>query len=1129
MVRTVLRRYKEAALHKPSDELGAEPLDLSLPLPEISESYGRRITGDSDDESGAEESYYRDYVASQGGVVKMRNRTGPTQLISWRLVQKGTLIELEPVDIRAGTSTRAVPFRKIRIKSPTRVRPHCVATSESDDGKLVIDFIVSTGFLYTVVLPLDEFVANTPTRLTSRNGAHWRSIKSPYSFDLKKPVLLHAVSSRFLVTPIADGSVVKFERLENPLGEMVTTVLDDPHSGLSFSRLFPLVWNSGGSRVPGKPDLSVRAGMSVSSDPSTGHLVVLGVNRRVRIWNIITGQFLLETDLDSQDSSADSRAMLLPDVCSFVHLSGEYLLTYIPSREEAGIFKVWRLTDGKVQDLGPDFEIEAVTPDSSAVWLLGDLSMRILNSRISVWALWKSDTNSVVHSTTIGEGYRRVWFSSSPSPRNVHMHDEKNFLTSIFGADGFSSRTIRTALPIYEEHYGSGQQQQQNAMELDNLTMSELRQKVSEVVGSAVTLEMTAQGPDFNGYRSDLSTQCMRFYRLCCELEKQGSEALAMHVDDDTTDGSVIVVKSSYLTALRNSTSIELLYLNRSSRPSKELVNEVSILTNHEIETADSILRLLDILYEFRQSLSHNLQHELFGALEEDFSTTNTFMTMEREVNLYETFIAAHLTESSLGTLVTALYDIPELDSVLQELLDTIRRGGSGVVEAPPGYLTPYGSQLISKGAHEFGQIAKHVVFDVLTVVLMSSCHEDLVSEHTTAYAQFSSLFKSLCSLLYLTSVGALTKRGQDDNDEDVDNSFRYALSFFEQIVLGTKLAHQGEIWSRLSSQDAVAESAVELYLKGYRYHVEEYMATYSPRDEYATFIQGMLLLPGDQEHRALTLLKKASVGMASQKLTKNRADILSRVDKELFRSGGGLDSNLWKYYLVMSEYAFAVGAESSALELAKLSTENSAFTTDAEKTDMYLKVAKYATARQFFDDAYAAVVELHMISPETSQQPLEEFVDAMAQSGNGRRLCEYPFIGFADYVTDYLNRMAKQYQSQSDVASIEYYKILYGWNVERGDYQAAAGCLYNQLLVLKDRAPIDFPVSDHLKIVELYMTVLNSLSAIPFKDDRWLLAETADSRTALSYEDIYKEYNDFVFNRMTSLLNQGPLPQLQE
>ncbi|CAN6635693.1 hypothetical protein TRVA0_015S01354 [Trichomonascus vanleenenianus] len=1148
----VVIRYKETQLSKPADEYDLSPLRLSVPLPDLSARDNEQLET-ALKVSDAEDKYYLEHVATHGSMLCRHTKSGPKNIV-WRVLERNRLLELQPVDF-AGKL-----YRKVQIKSPLFLRAGCVQVhSDHADEKIIIDWITVNGFFYTVSFPYEAFEPSKSAaelELTSKHAQSWRSIKSPYSFDIKKPMMLRAVSPRTSVVSLVDGTLLRLDR-NSPLGVITTSTFhDSARSGLLFSRLIP--WNYS-EKVPGHHDVSVKA--VVSMDVKGSVLATLSVDLTLKLWNLETSALVAEKGIylsgyyshsNSTNNDGKRSGMFLEPVparlLSFSSGSeSDRLITFCPLGD--GVFQLWEATPHKLESLGDSFEIPAVQPESTAVWVIADLKLHAKHKdhhQEELWVTWKSDTSSAVHMLTIPskapldragwviceKGLQSDLQQELTGPTNATSDDESSYYVNrIFGPGGFSLKTIQTALPIYGKHYASGVSQL-SLEQLERLSRPQFIERVCKTVGAAVSMVTSGDGMscDYKAYGRDLQLQWVRFTRLCSELEKQGQEVLSFVVD---ADQRVYLIKSSFISVVRECTEVELYSSNRSTAPSAKATQIVAELTNKDPSVVDKMLRLLDAMASFRNGLSKHILREFFVVLEEDFSKSrHNFLTSDRLVNIYESHIAPQLSETSLGVLVTAMFEIEELDSVVGELYGAIVKANRS--EGHTLLHSALGAQYLTNSLFEVSSTCQALVIDVLIIMVISSSHDDLIQEETTGYSKFSRLLKQLCMTLFLLSAPCKTGYTTDYDElvtgvHDLTVAKSHSghepltgLSFMDSLILSSN--DQGGIsfellWTQLLMETAPSKLSVELFRFAPQAAVEEFLAVYIPSDYLSTFIKGAVLLAYGEDHKARALLNRVAVAVgieADDMLDRNLGNaIAERIDSTLRDS---LSNGIISFYLSLSKFAEKNKRYSCALSLAKLAMNY--ITTQPDKAvDVNMRLFDCAIECRSYDDAYQALVELQIMEESPKYEAKTDIlVESMVSHGYSRRMCSYPFIGMRHEVAKCLEALRK-------------YETLYSWHMEKGDVKGAATAAYLQLAKNNIQG-------DVVGTRDMYELVLNTLKGIGDEQDRWIVVEatvnprlsidgslgqvkrTCDidnrngyrtARKALHYDDIQEEYHQFV------------------
>lgn len=1090
-------RYKETVLNKPSSELGVESLKLNLPLPHSTQ------LGVSNDVEDAEDRHFLEHVATSGGLVNLYNGS----ILSWKCLKLNKILELEIVDL---TNSREKMTRKVLIESPLAMKDNCVTVS-SDVAAVVVDFIAANGILYTVRVPFEEFNEQKSTRLTNKNAKDWRSIKNPYSFDMKPPHIMHAVDDRTLIIGLQDGNVIRFDR-EDGMSVINTTVFQDSQ-GLSFSRLLP--WNHS-DRVPGRNDLSMRTCVAIKSIGNM--LVTLSINRMLRVWNLENSMLVSEKDVMGVDNS-NKEQLLDPNPAKLIALVGQYIVTYVPL--EDGIFKIWS------QELEMLQQVNAQMPDKSAVWIAADLKIVEEKNWLKLWVVWKSDTSSCVQSVRIGfKGDIEPWVQTQQAGRiteddnsnkgehkfvKVDSKDESEyFIEKIFGPGGFSFQTLRTALPIYAQHFSLDIDS--NDLKGYGQDLSKLKKAVCHIVGAAVSMSTIDEygNNDYKGYNQDLALQWTRFERLCSELEKQGHEALALEIGKN---GNIYLLKATFLGIIRTLGDIELYWNNKSTDPASPTISMIAAQTETQPETCENILKIMEFMSSFRHGVSHTVLAHLNASLREDYmKVRHNFATSERIVEYYQEHFAPHLTDYALGVLATQMAEIGNIDDTLAVIRQLIEKtddnnNGQKVIE-DGGTITKYGSQFLGKVVYENALICRQTTLDILALVVISSCQDDFVQEEVTAFANHLAQLRELSCVIHALTNSACNNTVLSFMEHLLDTSFKN----FSNQTLSTLHAN---IWSQLINTDtSAAQLAIQMHQRGVsQTSVLEFVNEFvTSKNSFGAFIKGIL---GKDDR----WLSRAAVGAGNLALSATQQAIVSLLSPDL-KLGQGISA----YYqsvavFVMEQYNDA----NMALRLAKLAVQ----TAESISPSIYETWFEIALKAKSFDGAYVALMELVTLeeADENIDSKVEYLVMSMIAHGQSKRMCRYPFIGISQKVTQVL-------ESQGYRQSLA--KILYSWKLERGDYRGAAEALYSEIqhvrLVSVDNN--DDQLMDQSVIRDLYETVLNVLGVIEPKDDQWIVVDSVhevgenehkrartvqglngfrQEKRALKYADVADEYAEFV------------------
>lgn len=262
-------------------ELSARKYELPQPSTLRPRSYV------SIDDSDARPDSFPEDFASEAGVFH-----GSKLSISWRILGSQTCVELAPLDLDA----RRFPGKgsRISIISPIPIHTYCTSLSEKDKS-FVLDFIVTDGSLFTVLVPV-QWLLDSETPAGSNLFPEY-NVFQPHTFDLLKPKLLGAMTSGLLIVSLEDGSLVRLDR-SSPLSSPKSTVLRIQKTSFSISA-FPNLFLPSSDRIPGHPHLSANTAVSlVVVNDNT--LVTCSIDNTVRVWSLLSNSVTQEIKASSE-------------------------------------------------------------------------------------------------------------------------------------------------------------------------------------------------------------------------------------------------------------------------------------------------------------------------------------------------------------------------------------------------------------------------------------------------------------------------------------------------------------------------------------------------------------------------------------------------------------------------------------------------------------------------------------------------------------------------------------------------------------------------------------------------------------------------------------------------------------
>lgn len=1062
----------------------------------------------------AEDSYYLNQVATSGSTFIRHNfdaSLNQPRSIVWRLLRKSRTIELDPVDFNSNVSLQ---FRKIRIHSPTHINDHCIAISEDSDH-FVIDFITKSGYLHTLSFSFLEFVSkdhenitDEPTGLTEDNFRNWRNIALPFPFDIKKPHLIHALSSQKLVVSIIDGSLVLLER-QSPLSQISSYVFADTAGTYGLSRILP--WRNN-DKVPGHPGLLAKTVISIASVPEAELLITISINNSLKVWSLKDITFIEEHHLDTVNNNDNAKnfRQLGPSPLNLLKVTAWnsryseirscFLTTLLPYGD--GIFQAWQVNfdftrdSGVLTNLGEEYSIIPKIPDSFSTWLVNDFKVIESDNDLLLAILWKSNTSSAFYQVSLPhksadsdplwhlscevEDSDAQYFHAENSQDDVN----KFYLNKIFGPNGYTPKTIETALSIYGSHYAV-------TLPSNQLVDGEqtLEDKVCQTVGTALTISYTNDSNlDYSTYKNDLAKEWARFDRLNSELQRHGNEALSLEWDSSL--GIYLIVKSSFVSIVRPALPVELCYYNKSMKPNERIINKLSnSFLGVEHEAIDRVLRFTKIIYNFRKNLSHSHFNEVLSVITEQ-TTFSTHSDLKEKMNdLFSGVFKFYFTEELLEKLCQELKSIGDLSEPINFLFKGAVTNFVKIDRNDNAYLTDFGANTLSNTLNDFLITSKLFASDVLLVSLALTYSN--FSKRILFFEKFASLFQSIKGLFDVLNLRVKSHVFSHDEFSVIDSvstpRLENSFSFFNTVIssadnyrLSTQLSSTGfanaiqEIWRYrdITAWNRLSPLFITQLLSHDFIVQAQEMSKYLPDNSLANFLRANIFLRSHESFKARSLFRKIAAEMSENSLASSDLQIVESLRVPSYSSSTFGQGQI-TYFLGVCKAAVQAGLYSTALLIAKDALE---FLTlgdgleDQNILQIHYSVYKImfdtAIKARVYDDAYFALVELdrlHLreekldnsrrdlpisIREKKTSRYIGKLAMEMIQNGDLSKFNQFGFEGLITLVDEFFFLQANQALARSLLSSsnlqafsdeinpLIYYKALYSWSIEHNNFR---------------------------------------------------------------------------------------------
>lgn len=445
----------------------------------------------------------------------------------------GKTIHLIPILIDEATSL-SVQFQSIQIHLPHPIIGKGMAVlqfvplSSDEEPYIAIDLIDVSFLLINLKIELSDFlIGNLNNRLILDSFSEWVHISVPYSFELRSlPFFMQALDERNLIVSMKDGGLLHFVRLS-----ILSTV--DIYNFSESSSLIPLSFGSifGSSKTDQVVDgISSNAVVDVKRI-SDLEFVTLSVSKVVKVWNIKSHKQEQSSIHLEQNTSSASWLTTIPtkylEVIAYgqnSYLTVSYTVEDNDQSTNGYNFKSFEISsEGSIKtpyvhEFTPDMHLPSSTADSSAFKIQ---DFQICNSDqpniLNYFVLWKSSTYSILirydlnTETSAVTSYSSSLTTHGTLPEELILRqDDSYYQNFIFNSGYYDDEIVSTALSIFKSKSG------QTARGLSGMT---LIQDVN------FTLVSTSKAVGVS-----TTSLWYKLYLICEEFRKISKESLSLLV-----------------------------------------------------------------------------------------------------------------------------------------------------------------------------------------------------------------------------------------------------------------------------------------------------------------------------------------------------------------------------------------------------------------------------------------------------------------------------------------------------------------------------------------------------------------------------------------------------------------------
>ncbi|CUM63696.1 uncharacterized protein PRCAT00001280001 [Priceomyces carsonii] len=496
---------------------------------------------------------FSESLTASGSLIKLKDKFDSyIQFVSYEILSDMKTIILTPINLQ--TNELGLVFRSLQISLPHEIiAKDCfsiiysapVHESNDDDPFFIVDLIDENFLFISLKIQLSDFIVSQEhNRLSVDNFKSWGNISVPYSFELRSsPFLSKAIDPYNIIVSLKDGGLLHFQR---------TDLLKDfdVYNFTDASSLFNLNI-FGGILKKGETNLESLIG-GISSDAvidlialDSSFIVTYSVSKILRFWNIKTHEQICKSIDLSKLNSSQAIPTTVPtkylNVFQNRNTGKKYLALPIAgsvmnekNNSRSGFtFKIWEINFHshhfeavEIQSLNflpirpklPTYN-EQEDQNQHSIWLIQDYLVKFEEDRIKFHILWKSNISSVVSTYDVvfpsGSITSVMWSELNLSGSLAEIapyHEIEYYRDMILSSGRYDDMVVITSLNIFREH----------ATLSPSVRGESIRNLVIETI-NAISKENLL----------DLRSCWFRLFSLCEEFKKLSDESLSF-VDVDS-------------------------------------------------------------------------------------------------------------------------------------------------------------------------------------------------------------------------------------------------------------------------------------------------------------------------------------------------------------------------------------------------------------------------------------------------------------------------------------------------------------------------------------------------------------------------------------------------------------------
>lgn len=708
-----------------------------------------------------EEEYQYRRIASSSGVFFRSGKRYPRSIL-WRCLEENKVVELRSLDLSKShdESREKEADLVLRIGFPSAIAKDGVAIADSEEDDSISLFVLATSNeLYTITL---KSVLFCKTTASEDDFDRFVKIYKPASLSIASAFRLTATSAHELFISLGDGRLLKLVRKSGHDGSSWDeTAYSDAQWTSSLRGL--IRWSAGSSTVTyngASLDHATAIGMSIS--PGQTHLLCVGLNHILKIWNLKSGKASIRRDiLDIEREPSEIQKILIhpstPKVIdTFECLSGfdgdlYYLVTFSP--HSSGVFKFWGIRDPDsaehgIRDLFEDDILRAPEPDDGAVWTLADfhISTQPRSSSIDVWIMMKLNRRYKIYNRqfldlqSLGGEWSNGWSVTLIEPGKDEPLNEiplkisdlnaesvsERWLNYILTPGRYSEAVLETALAIYVE--GRKLPSQRN-------NRSPIRERISSLIGSLVHLSTSQSDTAVEQFQDEISNEWTSVWKTINDIDHLHWEPLTLGFD--RLEDTPYTIYGGGFSVIRDLSELEILAYNTSEDLQKNqdlpLTRSIEMDgTATQSSTTDQLAAIVEGAARFRASFSNTLKASAQFSIQNELWKDPVLAVPERIQEFYdECEFGTEIGDRVYNNIISSLKSYEGLAALRTDAVLTILGSLSNVLPSQSeersvtNQGTRIGMKVLSQGIRDSLVVQDRVLTDLLYLIIFFSIEGD--------------------------------------------------------------------------------------------------------------------------------------------------------------------------------------------------------------------------------------------------------------------------------------------------------------------------------------------------------------------------------------------------------------------